>query len=58
MIQMISYNDTKYNDTYNDTKNDTNDRIYITETDSQTSYKTTYGYQRGKGGGDKLGIGD
>ena len=36
MIQMISYNDTKYNDTYNDTKNDTSELIYKTEIDSQT----------------------
>ena len=36
-------------------KNDTNELIiYKTETDSKT--KQTYGYQRGKGRRDKLGV--
>ena len=37
-------------------KNNTNELIYKTETDSQR--KQTYGYQRGKGGRDKLGVWD
>ena len=38
-------------------KNDTNELIYKTERDSQTQ-KTNYGYQRGKGGRDKLRVWD
>ena len=39
-------------------KYDTNELIYKTETDSQIQ-KTTYGNQRGSGGGsDKLGVWD
>ena len=38
-------------------KNDTNEFIDKTDIDSQ-AWKTTYGYQRGKGKRDKLGIWD
>ena len=41
-------------------RNSINELIYKTETDSQTHRhrKQTYGYQRGRGGRDKLGVWD